>query len=264
MKYLYLLSFLFNFDVSAQINTGPRLTALGEAGISITDPWSVQLNQAGLAGIKKLTVAIAIQKPFAGYDLSTQSLILIVPIKNNVFGISLQRYGVTSFKEQRVALCYAKNFGDKLYAALDINYHLLKIENYGATQTYSVEAGMIYLLNKNLSFGAHVANPNQNIYNASALATIPFRVQIGASYVFSEKILFCGTLEKYAKYQNDGKLGLEYQIIKVLALRGGISANPFKQYAGFGINFQKLKFDFAASSHPVLGYSPQIALSYEF
>ena len=264
MKYLYGLILLINFSANAQVNPGPRFTSLAGAGVSLHDAWSMQQNQAGLASVKNITLSIAIEKPFAEYDISTQSLIFVVPIKNNVFGFSFQRYGVSSYSEQRTAFCYAKNFGDKLYAALDFNYHSLKIENHGSTQTYSVEAGLMYRHNKNLILGAHIANPGQSIYNNEIYINIPFRIQLGASYIFSEKILFCSTLEKNFKGEDDGRFGIEYQIIDLFALRGGISANSFKQYAGFGIDYQKLKLDFATSSHPVLGYSPQIALSYEF
>ena len=68
MKYLYGIIFLISFNANAQVNTGARLTSMASAGISLKDSWSLQLNQAGIAGIKNATVAIAFQKPFAGYD----------------------------------------------------------------------------------------------------------------------------------------------------------------------------------------------------
>lgn len=264
MKHLYLFMFLISSTVKAQVNTGPRFTALASAGVSLADSWSIQQNQAGLASIKKLTLAIAVEKPFAGYDLSTQSIILIIPFRNNVVGLSFQRYGVTSFSEQRTALSYAKNFGDKLYAALNFNYHSLKIENYGATQTYSVEAGLQYRLNPKFTFGVHVANPGRSAAINETYANLPFRFQIGASYNFSEKVMLCSAFEHNFGKQTDSKFGMEYQIFSLLYLRGGVSANPFKQYAGFGVNYHQLRVDIATSSHPALGYSPQIALSYEF
>ena len=264
MKHLYLFMFLISSTVSAQVNTGPRFTALASAGVSLSDPWSMQQNQAGLASVKRLTVAIAIESPFVGFDLSTQSIILILPVRNNVVGLSYQRYGVPAFREERTAFCYARNFGDKLYAALNFNYHSLNIENYGVTQTYSVEAGLQYRLNPKFTLGVHVANPSRSIAINETYANLPFRFQIGASYNFSEKVMFCSAYEHNFGKQTDAKFGMEYQIFSLLYLRGGVSANPFKQYAGFGVNYHQLRLDIATSSHPALGYSPQIALSYEF
>ena len=142
MRYLLGIIFLISFNTSAQVNTGARFTSMASAGVSMRDAWSMQQNQAGLAKVSKTTIAIAIEKPFAGFDLSTQSAILIVPHQKNVFGISLQRHGVAAYTEQRAAFCYARNFGNRLSAALNFNYHLLKITSYGSAQTYSVEAGM--------------------------------------------------------------------------------------------------------------------------
>lgn len=264
MKYLYGILFLLSFNVSAQINPGARFTSMANAGVSLQDVWSIQQNQAGLAAIKEMTIAIAFEKPFAGYELSTQTAILVLPINKNVFGLSVQRYGFASYNEQRTSFSYARPFGDQLYAALSFNYHLLKIEGYGSAQTYSIEAGLQYHFNNNLSIAAHIANPGLSSFADDLNSTIPARLQLGASYLFSEKVLLALAIEKTFTDQVDTKLGLEYQILELLALRGGISAYPFKQYAGFGLNYHKLKMDIAASSQPVLGYSPQIALSYEF
>ena len=264
MKFLSGLIFLFGFDASAQVNTGPRFTAMASAGVALQDVWSLQQNQAGLAAIKKITIAIAFEKPFAGYELSTQSAVLALPVKNNVFGLSFQRYGFASYSEQRTALSYSRSFGDRLYAALNFNYHILKINGYGSAQTYSVEAGLQYQLTDQFFIGAHVANPNQSTYQQEVNSVIPARFQLGASYLFGDKVLLAVAAEKYFHHELDIRLGIEYQLIELLALRGGFSANPFKQYAGFGLSYQQLKMDVAVASHPVLGYSPQIALSYEF
>ena len=264
MRYILGILFLLSFNSSAQINTGARFTSLASAGVSLKDVWSIQQNQAGLAAIKNIIVAIAVEKPFAGYELSTQSAIFVVPIEKNVFGASFQNYGFASYSQQRVGFAFARSFGPRLAAALDFNYHSVKIQGYSSSRAYSVEAGMQYQLNKNLTLGAHAANSNQGSFEGEANAGIPTRFQVGGSYLFSEKVLMAVTVEKVIGYSIDNKFGLEYQLLDLLALRAGISTNPFKHYAGFGINYHKLKMDVATASQPVLGYSPQIAMSYEF
>ena len=88
--------------------------------------------------------------------------------------------------------------------------------------------------------------------------------QIGASYTFTDKLLVSSEIEQIIDGKLDFKAGLEYKIVPFLALRGGTSVNTFQQFAGFGVMYQKLNLDFAISSHPILGYSPQIALGYAF
>lgn len=264
MKYILGILFLLSFNSSAQVNTGARFTSLGSAGVALQDVWSIQQNQAGLSAIKKFTVAIAIEKPFAGYELSTQTAIVAIPVEKNVFGASFQNYGFASYSQQRVGFAFARSFGPRLAAALDFNYHSVKIQGYSSSRAYSVEAGLQYQLTKNLSLGAHVANPNQGKFEGEANTGIPARFQAGGSYLFSEKVLMAVTVEKIIGYPVDNRFGLEYQLLDLFALRAGVSTNPFKHYAGFGINYHKLKMDVATASQPVLGYSPQIAMSYEF
>lgn len=264
MKYLYGIIFLISFNANAQVNTGARFTSMASAGVSLKDIWSLQLNQAGLAGLNKTTVAIAFQKPFAGYELRTQSAVFAIPVYDHVFGLSFQRYGYASYTEQRAAFCYARGFGDQLFVALNFNYHLLAIDSYGSASTYSVEAGIQYHLSDKFSIGAHVANPSRSKLHSEVNLIIPSEIRVGASYLFSEKVLIALSTEQTFSGAFKTRAGLEYQLVELLALRGGVSANPFKHYAGFGLSYRKLKMDIAASSLPVLGYSPQIALSYEF
>src|SRR5690606_29521659 len=97
-----------------------------------------------------------------------------------------------------------------------------------------------------------------------AVSAIPVKMEFGIAYRFTDKLLLHSAFSKTLSSDADAGIGLEYAIAEWLALRGGLSANPLRQQAGFGLAYQKIRIDAAASSHPVLGYSPQIALSYEF
>lgn len=264
MKYLFLLLIFVYNTAPAQVNPGSRFRSLASAGVALQDVWSLQHNQAGLAGLKNPTAAIGYEQRYLDQDVSTQSALFAYPSKNNVFGISFQRYGFSAYNEQQVSFALARSFGNSIYAALDFNFHQVNIPNYGSAQTFSVEAGLQYRATDNLWLGAHVANPTRNGYNTSVDAVVPVSLQFGASYRFSDKVLIASSIEKTLNENTDLRTGLEYNIISWLALRGGISANPFGQYVGFGLNHQHFRIDVAASSHPVLGYSPQIAIGYGF
>ncbi|NEU07228.1 hypothetical protein GZH53_02785 [Flavihumibacter sp. R14] len=263
MKYLYGIIFLVSFKVNAQVNTGARFTGMASTGVSISDIWSIQENQAGIASVRKFCIALGFARPFTGYDLRSHSAAFILPVDNNVLGVSLQKYGTTAFEYQRLGLTYAKSFGTQFFAAMTINYHHLAIENYGRTQAYSIETGVQYKKGNNLSLGAHLSNPGFSSFQNDWNSVGPTRFLLGASYNVSRKLLLAMSLDKVINEKADIKTGLEYKIIELLALRGGFSANPFKQYAGFGVNHKALNMDVSISSQPIVGYSPQISLSYE-
>ena len=71
-------------------------------------------------------------------------------------------------------------------------------------------------------------------------------------------------VRKLLNYPVDFSTGIEYNLMRWVSLRGGVSINPFKQYTGIGITYNKIQLDIAVTSHPTLGFSPQIALTYEF
>lgn len=255
--------FILPFSLFAQVNPGPRITALGLTGVAMQDVWSLQSNQAGLTAQKKFTIGIAYESEFFNPELSKQSVLLIYPNKRNVFGISFQNYGFSVYNEQRLGFAYARSFGS-ISAALDLNYHLISIQQYGSTQAYSVEAGLQYAFNDKLLIGAHLTNPNRSTYDHHINAGIPVTIEFGISYQISNGLLLNNGITKSLNSSTDVKGGLEYSMLHWMDLRGGISVNPFRQYIGIGCRYQSLRFDAAVGSHYALGYSPQVALSYEF
>jgi len=261
---LLLTAFIIPVGVYAQINPGPRSTALGSTGVVLQDVWSLQSNQAGLAALKRPAASAAIENLFVTSEVSTKSAVAAVPFKQDVFGLSFQSYGFSAYTEQRAGFTYARTFNDVIFTALNINYHQLVIPKYGSTRTFSVEGGLQYKASEKLLIGAHVANPSQSSYEEQTASTIPVKMEFGIAYRFTDKVLFNSAFSKKLNSDADAGFGLEYTIAEWLALRGGLTANPLRQQAGFGLVYQNIRIDAAASSHPVLGYSPQIALSYEF
>ena len=262
--YFIFIIFLYSLNSKAQVNYGPRFTALGNAAVALQDIWSVQKNQAGIAALENPQFSAGYENRFGVKELSTQSAAFVLPIKNYAFGANFQAYGVNAYRESKSGISLARAFGPKLLTAVNLNYHQIKIDNYGNAQGFSVEVGLQYEAFKNLWLGTHIANPNQSKYGNNTEQIIPAHIQFGASYKFSDQLIISSEVEKVLDGQVDFKTGLEYKVVKFVALRGGVSANPFIQYAGFGINYEKFKLDFAVASHPVLGYSPQISVGYEF
>ncbi|MDB5014535.1 MAG: hypothetical protein JWQ25_2737 [Daejeonella sp.] len=264
IKFYTLIFSLLSFSVSAQLNSGARLVALGNAGVAIRDVWSLTSNQAGIAEIEKLTISAGYEQRFLDKDLNAQALVIALPIRKGVLGASFQKYGISSFNEQKAGLSYAKKYGSKLNLAVNLNFHQLKILSYGNSNTFSAEVGMLYRLSKVLTIGGHIANPNRSNYHNDLNVSVPVIMQIGLSYLVSDQIIIVNTFDKTLGYSTDYKMGVEYKIIEWLSFRGGISVNPMKEFAGLGFHYQHIKFDVATSSHAVLGYTPQLALTYEF
>lgn len=263
MKHLFLV-LIFLFSRASGQNPGPRLVAMGSGGTAVQDIWSLQQNPAGVAEFKRSAFAIAYERHLLMPELSTQTALFILPYDRNVVGFSFERYGITEYREQKAGLSYARRFGNSFRLALAIKYFQLTISQYGSAKAFSVEAGFQLNISDNFVIASHIVNPVRSKYQNFSGSNLPVKLSFGASFRFSDRLLMISDLRKQLNYPIDVTTGIEFSVIKWFLLRGGASVNPFKQYTGFGVKSDKIHLDFAVSSHPRLGYSPQIALGYEF
>lgn len=264
MKYICLICILFHHCLYAQNNPGSRSIALGSAGTALQDVWSLQQNSAGAASIERPIFSLGYEQHFLDPELSTQSAVFGIPLKNHVLGLSFQRYGITEYLEQTAGLALSRNFSNTLSISLALKYHQVSIPAYGSGKAISVHAGMQYSLNERIRIGSYIYNPGRSGINELSGSHILSGISVGIAYLLSDKVLLISDLNKMLDFGMNIRMGIEYQIIKRFYLRGGLSANPFKQTGGFGLKYRRFSLDAAVSSHPSLGYSPNLSFSYEF
>lgn len=249
----------------AQNPIGARLMAIGGHSAAVDDSWNFTGNFKNHKHSNTPKIAVGYTKYFYGNELSNQSLKFILPIKNYEAGLSIQRYGITEFNQLTAGASLAKNFGDRFSIGLRTNYHQLKIQNYGSAIGFSIDAGAMYHLDNQTTIGVNVNNPSKQTYQKSnASISIPSIVNFGIAYQASSKILIATNVSKEFNKKYDVGLGLDYRLLEVLSLRGGITMKPFKQYGGVGIEHKKFNLDVAIESDPYLGYSSQIGIAYAF
>ena len=256
---------LFVSVTFAQYNQGARLTAMANASAAVSDTWSLNANPAGITGQKSPTAAVNYTRYLFGDELSEQNFAFVLPFNNNFAGVSVNRYGISEFNEIKAGFVLAKKFGEELSIGVKANIHQIKITNYGNATTFSVDVGANYALSRQIGLGLYVNNPSSQNYKSANVATnIPTAAHFGATYTPSNKVIVAATVSKDFDRKFDVGIGVDYKFYELLSLRGGLSAKPFKQYFGFGLNYQKLILDVAVESHPQIGYTPQIGLSYAF
>lgn len=267
MKIIWLpviLIFRINQLLAQDINSGARIASLANTGVALQDVWSMQANQAGISALKTPVASISYLSNYIGSEISTQSAIFVYPFKSQAFGFGVQSYGFSAYKENRFSFSYARNFNNLIFAALNFNIHQLEIHKYGNSASYSVEAGLQYKPTDKLIVGVHVSNLSKSTYDSQVNAELPFFLDFGSSCMFSDKVTYSIAIVLSDKREPDFRNGLEYKIGDQIALRGGISIKPFKHYAGVGYSWKSFMIDGALSSHPILGYSPNVSLGYVF
>ena len=244
---------------------GGRSAAMANASVALSDFWSLQNNQAGLAFYNRLSAGAYYENRFLVKEMSLKAGGFILPTKAGTFGANLTYFGYPKYNETKIGLAFAKNFGDVIAIGLQLDYLNTSIANdYGSRGVATFEIGMLSKVNDNLTLGAHVYNPVRVKISEYDDERVPTIFRIGAAYDLDKDLLVTAEVEKDLEYNPMLKVGLEYRIIQQVIVRGGISTNPGTYSFGFGLDFEKLMIDFSSSIHQTLGYSPQISLIYNF
>ena len=266
--YVFLLSYSIVYTAQADNENfpiGARSAAMGTASVSLSDVWSAQQNQAGLGFVRDVSAGAYYENRFLLKELSVKGAVVAFPFKAGTFGLCITNFGYTLYNENKYSLSFSKAFGDKLSAGIAMDYLTTKIaEGYGSKGVLAAEVGIQARPIKGLSIGVHIFNPTRTKLASYNDERVPTIIRLGGDYTFSHKVILAIETEKDIAKKAVFKAGLEYKVVKEFYLRAGISTNPSSGSFGFGINMKNLKIDFSASYHQVLGFSPQLGLTYVF
>lgn len=238
---------------------------MANASVSLSDVWSTHHNQAGLAFVKDISTGVYYENRFLLQQLSLKAAAIALPIKAGTFGIAFSSFGYSLYSENKYSLSFAKAFSNKFSMGIAMDYISTKIaEGYGSKGVAVAEIGLQTKPIKNLTIGVHLFNPTRTKladYNNERLPTI---LRLGGHYQFSEKVILAIETEKNISEKALLKVGIEYKPTKELFIRIGVGSNPTTSSFGLGINLKSFKIDLSTHYNQVLGFSPQIGLTYNF
>ncbi len=245
---------------------GARSAGLGSTGLTFNDVYSVYNNPGAFGALEKTAVGINYENRFLVKELSTQSLAFGYHTeKNGNFGLQFQQYGFDLYRELQVGLVYGVKLANHFYGGVGFNFHRIHLaENYGNRNTASGSIGIFYEASKSLHLGVRVQNISRTTLAEAEDERFPTRFGVGITYLFSEKVSWTLEAEKAIVNPINVKSGLEFRPHEMLYLRLGVNSYPFQSAFGFGLSFDRLQFDMAASWHSTLGMSPSGGLTYRF
>jgi hypothetical protein len=266
----YLTAILILFGASGLTaienhSSGARTFALSNAVVSISDTWSTFHNQATLTGISTFTAGVYYESRFLTEELSLAAGTLVLPIKSGVFGFSYSQFGKGTYKENKTGLAFAMMLSEKLGASVQFDYFALRMpENENALGFVTFETGLVYHLNKNLHFGAHLFNPVKAGFETSeGKQEMPFTLRLGTHYSFPGNVLISFEAGKTGDYKWVCRSGLEFEPVKNFILRAGVSGRPINITTGIGFRTGKIISDIGFGYHANLGITPAVSIQFE-
>jgi len=248
---------------------GPRQASAGSIGmggasITLSDSWSIQNNQGALAFNEKLSVGISTQNYFLAGGVQQSNFSFSAPLKNQgIGGLGYSIIGINGFNEQRATFAFSRKFGPAVGLGIGMNLVSVNAGEYGKQRTAIVEAGLLIKLSPSLLSAAHIYNPNRARLNPYNDERIPTVFKIGLQYIASEKVKILADIENDLLNKSRLLAGIQYQPVKAISLRMGLSTQPQVFTFGLGINLQQFSMDLASPYHQVLGPSPAAGFYYQ-
>lgn len=249
----------------ADVPTGARAAALGNASVTLPDVWALHNNVAGIASLAQPEAGVYVENRFGIQAFTTVALQAVYPTsKFGSYGISLSRFGDALYSQQSVGIGAAHRLGQfSLGAKAEV--WQVAVAGYGSRKAVALSVGGRGEILPNLYFGAYAFNINQSglaAFEDERLATV---MKAGLSYAPYPRFLLAMETEKSIDHDATFKAGLEYLLLQEkLALRTGFST--LTNSATFGIGFQarQLQVAYAFGSTTRLGSSHHISVSYKF
>ncbi len=244
---------------------GSRSAALGHASSCLFDIWSTRNNQGSLGFIRKTEVGAFYENRFFVKELTQSGFAAAIPIKKGTFGICYSSLGYKLYRESQTTLSYGMKLNDNISAGIGFDYLNTKIADiYGKANAFTGSFGLLAKILPQVVISSHIYNPFRakiTNYNNEKVPTI---FKFGAQYIFSKKVFIVAEAEKTSAKKINIKGGIEYNPSSLVYLRVGGSSYPAQASFGLGVNYNGIKIDMCTSYHSILGFSPQIGLSYAF
>ncbi|MCF8380534.1 MAG: hypothetical protein K9H49_13215 [Bacteroidales bacterium] len=240
--------------------TGSRAASMGNAYVGESDVWSTHHNQAGLGFFPHFAIGFHHENKFLVEEYPMHAMALTLPVKPGTFGFSYTYFGNKLYNESKLGLGFGKQFGSRLAAGVQLNYHHNYIMGeYERRDALSVEGGIQYKPDEKLTIGVQLSNPTRAIISPFEQDTIPTYFNIGFDLKPFDKFILAIQLKKKLDHELRLLGGMEYELLENLYIRTGIMTNPVQSTFGLGYKLGKLSADIAFTHHQILGFTPHFS-----
>lgn len=243
---------------------GARAWGMANTSVAVADRFAVFNNQAALAGLTQTSVFTTFDTYYGLEGLNALSIGAVKNMRKNwTMGASVTRLGDKLYSQTALGVASAHTVGKISLGAklsyFQVNFGTLNISR----KTLVAELGATAQITDKLTFGMHLYNLNQAQLFAYQRERLPTIMKAGVSYRPITKLLLATEVEKDVDFPTRFKAGIEYEITPNVFVRTGLNTQPNTNHVGFGFLAGSLTFDYALHTHPQLGWSHHVGLSYD-
>jgi len=244
-----------------------RSLSLGGATTSLSSEAShLFSNPASLGYFSKKEIQLSWSELFGLEELSSGDFCFTIPLnKRLTLGTEYNIFGKNDYyQENLVILGIGIKVCESISLGTNLKYYQLSFPSpYGDFRTLGIDLGFLSQIKEKAQIGLALKNINQPELIESS-EKIPFSYSFGISLYPYKQVLLSADLYKTRAEEEELRFGQEIKLFSNLALRFGTKSAPACYSLGSGVELDKLRFDYGYLSHPVLGGSHKVTLSFDF
>jgi hypothetical protein len=239
------------------------LLGSGLAGVSSNDPGAILLNPASLAFVSSIQSSVFYSpSPFGLPQLSNGGVFAAVPSGSFNSALTLTSIGFSAYREMTATISLGSNMAEGFCIGGNLNINYLSIEGYGSETNIGIDVGAVMNIVENLRWGFSLLNINRPVIGLEK-DPLPQWYLTGFTYDLSDFADVSVDAVKDVRYPISLRIGTHYEPVEFLVVRFGIWSDPSRYFAGIGIRYRGLLFDYAVATHTELGLSHSIGFSFE-
>lgn len=230
---------------------GARAAGMGGVSAALPVPEAgMAWNPAMLAGSAGGGVLGWTPARFGLHELGTAAVAWAQPFGAITVAIDLRRYGAETYAEHRLGASVATHIGTRLSGGIRVSLLHIGIARYGSTLLPIIDAGAGLAVTEEIRVG--VVGAVLNTPTLSGDERIPTRCAAGLSWTHAG-MLVALDLEKETRHDVNLRVGTEWTLLGVLALRCGMSTISRQWTAGIGFAYGVFRIDYGLAIHSELG-----------
>ena len=243
---------------------GARPIALADAFVAVgNSPWMTVYNPAGLVSCHALEGTLFLSpQQFGLKELRTISAACVAPFSVGSVGVVVGQFGFNLYRQTELTVGVGGTIDAGIAVGGAVNLVRISLDRYGSTVTRSYDVGAFVEVVGGLRLGCDWKNVTAAKMAGTGEA-LPQLLATGLCYDLSSDSRLTMELEKDIRFPFSLRMGLEHAFLRVLTLRFGMSSNPDKISCGLGLRIAGLELSYAGYSHPQLGWTHQIEISFK-
>ncbi|MDL2208557.1 hypothetical protein LJB97_02945 [Parabacteroides sp. OttesenSCG-928-O15] len=183
-------------------------------------------------------------------------------------GFSFSSFGYEAYRQTLFRFSAGKQLSECWHLGVAFQYTMLQTELFEETPAmFSADIGCLYQPFDNLLIGLFIMNwPAVRMKDKTTDTKffIDYFMQIGVEWEVINNLLIMVSGGMWKEASFEWNAGLEYTVFDSFHLRCGVMGEPLYPTFGIGYDFSSFSLDLAAVSHPVLGISTGVGLSFHF